>query len=82
MGLYGSNAAILRYYSMRARGVSHRSECWSGRGDGNGSGSKSGAKICEGIDNWADFPASEDGPLVGNLTYVFVPGSFECGLYK
>jgi hypothetical protein len=78
--LYGSYAAILRYYSMRARGVSHRSGC--GGGGEVEVANKGGANICEGIDNWADFPESEDGALVGNLTYVFILGSFACGLYK
>ncbi|KAH8794758.1 hypothetical protein BGZ57DRAFT_947371 [Hyaloscypha finlandica] len=32
--------------------------------------------------NWEDFPAAEDGPLGSNLTYVFIPGNFECDLYK
>lgn len=34
------------------------------------------------VDTWTDFPESQTGPLVNNLTFAFLGNSYECNLYK
>ncbi|KAE9374652.1 hypothetical protein N431DRAFT_481821 [Stipitochalara longipes BDJ] len=61
----------------------------AGYPDGDPYGEPYGTGWCAGLESelgacytWASFPAAEDAPLINNLTYVFIPGTFECELYK